>query len=350
MVLFWTTLPPFILLLPLLQGTNATPTGNKIPINLDIAEEPKRYIKNVLSEEFAGGIYYTMKGGYISRYVFGDVFDGPELIIPGDPNSITRSVLVVPREDGTKYVKVLTKYVGASRRPIVKVLEFLRYPTDLYYTKIQRAPLEFDILDLNHNHMINAKLLGDWKKHDEDVANGRATMDMPENLETLPMKFTIQGNMRDNFTIGLVKYNGYVIESRTDGLLNREVTWEGGLYRPRIIILSRYADNTEIRGDEPGTSTDIKTPVVIIAPKAIVDYEKLYKKMMEVGPGTTKTQTKERETLYDEKVALSDPVSRRELLFELLKDVESRIAFYRADASEMEMVGSSGYRIMVLST
>ncbi|AFZ80685.1 signal peptide-containing protein [Theileria equi strain WA] len=246
--LLLTTILSLILLQPLFQGTNATPTGNKILLNVDISAKPGYYIRNFPSTEFPRGIYYSARVGNRCQHAIGNVFDGPELIIPGDPNSITRSVLVVPREDGTKYVKVLTKYAGGPTRPVVNVLEFLRFPTNLHYVQIQRVHLDLDILDFNHNQMINAELLVNWQKHDEDVANGRAPMGIPENLETIPMKFTVQEDMQDHFTIGVVKYNGRIVESRTDGLMSRQVTWEGGVRRPRIIILSRYVDNTEIKG------------------------------------------------------------------------------------------------------
>ncbi|GFE55766.1 fumarate reductase, putative [Babesia ovis] len=84
--------------------------------------------------------------------------------------------------------------------------------------------------------------------------------------------------------------------------------------------------------------SDIKTPVVIIAPKPLLDYERLYKKMMHSPPRENGHEGVERNMLYDKKVAYSDPVSRRQLLFELLRDAEADLAFYRADHSEMELV------------
>ncbi|EKX72369.1 hypothetical protein BEWA_048360 [Theileria equi strain WA] len=190
-----------------------------------------------------------MRIGNRSQYAIGDVFDGQELIIPGDPRNTSRYVLVVPRKDGAKYIRILDRYKGYTGKLKANVLEFLRYPTDLHYTKIQRIPLELDVFYQTPTDVVNAELLVNWQKHNEDVANGRATMDTPENLETIPTKFTIQERMQDEVVLGVVKYNGYIVESRTDGLLNREVTWEGGVEQPRIIILSRYADNHEIRGE-----------------------------------------------------------------------------------------------------
>ncbi|ORM40529.1 uncharacterized protein BXIN_2134 [Babesia sp. Xinjiang] len=84
--------------------------------------------------------------------------------------------------------------------------------------------------------------------------------------------------------------------------------------------------------------SDIKTPVVIIAPKPLLDYERLYKKMMHSPPRTNGHEGVEKDVIYNKKAAYSDPVSRRQLLFELLKEAEADLAFYRADHSEMELV------------
>lgn len=88
-------------------------------------------------------------------------------------------------------------------------------------------------------------------------------------------------------------------------------------------------------------SSEVKTPVVIIAPKSLLDYERLYKKIMSKPPQQNKRDNIERDALYNERVAYSDPASRRKLLFELLKEAEADLAFYRADYSEMELLLSA---------
>ncbi|EDO05324.1 uncharacterized protein BBOV_I002420 [Babesia bovis T2Bo] len=93
-------------------------------------------------------------------------------------------------------------------------------------------------------------------------------------------------------------------------------------------------------GDE---AANPKTPVVIIAPKALVDYERLYKKMMQNAPPVKGHENIEKGLLYDKKEAYSDPASRRQLLFELLRDAEADLAFYRADHSEMDLLLSHRY-------
>ncbi|UKK01727.2 hypothetical protein MACK_001080 [Theileria orientalis] len=88
---------------------------------------------------------------------------------------------------------------------------------------------------------------------------------------------------------------------------------------------------------------ELKTPVVIISPTPLVDYERLYKKMMKIKPGVNGKKNPENDVIYDEKVVLNDPVYKREMLYKLLRDVESRLAFYRADQNQMEMImGSNG--------
>ncbi|GIX64107.1 uncharacterized protein BcabD6B2_35420 [Babesia caballi] len=72
----------------------------------------------------------------------------------------------------------------------------------------------------------------------------------------------------------------------------------------------------------------------------LLDYDRLYKKMMQGTPRAGGHATVEKDVLYNKKAAYSDPVSRRQLLFELLKDAEADLAFYRADYSEMQLVPS----------
>ncbi|CDR95492.1 membrane protein, putative [Babesia bigemina] len=102
-------------------------------------------------------------------------------------------------------------------------------------------------------------------------------------------------------------------------------------------------------GDGVGSS-DIRTPVVIIAPKPLVDYERLYKKMMHSAPSEKGRANIEKDLLYNKKVAYSDPSSRRQLLFELLKEAEADLAFYRADYSEMELFYLITYAACVISS
>lgn len=84
---------------------------------------------------------------------------------------------------------------------------------------------------------------------------------------------------------------------------------------------------------------ELKTPVVIIASKPMVDYERLYKKMMEESP--RKKENIEKDVVYNKNASKADPASRREMLFELLKEAEATLAFYRADYSEMQLLLSS---------
>ncbi|KAK2197537.1 hypothetical protein BdWA1_000539 [Babesia duncani] len=93
----------------------------------------------------------------------------------------------------------------------------------------------------------------------------------------------------------------------------------------------------------------IKTPVIIISPKHLVDYERLYKKMLDkqihIGEAEafngSSSKNIEKEALYNSKITYSDPVSRRDLLYEMLKEAKAKLAFYRADLSHMELLLAS---------
>ncbi|EKX73025.1 signal peptide containing protein [Theileria equi strain WA] len=249
MVLFRTTLPPLILLLiVLLQGANGTPVRNKIVITLDIAAEPRPYIKNLPSVEFPGGIYYTMKRGYISRYVFGDVFDGQEQIASADPSAMSRSILVAMKDDGSRYIRITDRY-RRSQKICSRVKEFMRYPTDIQYIEIQRVPLEIDVLDVEHNHMVNKEPIINREANSRSVYNIMARMGIPVRVEYIPAKYTIQKNLQDEVVIGTVKFGEYTVDNKIEGLVNREVTWEGGMENPKIVITSRYINDTETRSE-----------------------------------------------------------------------------------------------------
>ncbi|UKJ89214.1 hypothetical protein MACJ_002462 [Theileria orientalis] len=103
------------------------------------------------------------------------------------------------------------------------------------------------------------------------------------------------------------------------------------------------AGKLNLNTGENDQKLELKTPVVIISPTPLVDYERLYKKMMKIKPGVSGKKNPENDVIYDEKVVLNDPVYKREMLYKLLRDVESRLAFYRADQNQMEMImGSNG--------
>ncbi|XP_954781.1 uncharacterized protein TA03180 [Theileria annulata] len=84
--------------------------------------------------------------------------------------------------------------------------------------------------------------------------------------------------------------------------------------------------NLNTEGNE--VNKELKTPVVIISPKPLVDYERLYKKMMEIKPNTKGNNRLgneeillfdlENEVIYDEKVASNDPVYKREMLYKVI--------------------------------
>ncbi|EKX72004.1 signal peptide containing protein [Theileria equi strain WA] len=239
-------LAPFLLSLgQTIVGSMDVPRMGKILLDLDISGGKQNYITVSMSKNFQNGINYSINKSVSHQFALGNILDNGELVFPGDPTVMNRHVLLVPREDGTNYLRIITRYKehGSYR---TSIHEFVRTPSDLHYNQISRNPFDIDILNHDSDEFVSAEILVNWQKHNEGVANGRATMDTPEDLETMPMKFTIQKNMQDKLFIGRVFFNGKIVDDKTDGLLSRDVTWEGGLDMPRIIILSRYNDGTRL--------------------------------------------------------------------------------------------------------
>ncbi|EKX73604.1 hypothetical protein BEWA_036400 [Theileria equi strain WA] len=193
----------------------------------------------VTPSRFVGGVNYSVKRSSKYSHVIGKVSDTGRLITMGDPLAVTRYVLVISRPDNSKYVRVM------SRRKCLYgydniVEEYMKRPGEEAYKKISRLPVPIDILTEESDILVKVELVVDWGTQNVNPETG-----MPVNLETLPMKFTIQEEMQDLVVLGDIKYNGLPLDNNTDGLIQRNVLWEGGLARPRVHVFSRYDDGTE---------------------------------------------------------------------------------------------------------
>ncbi|EKX73889.1 signal peptide containing protein [Theileria equi strain WA] len=218
-------------------------------LDLDVSMRHAGKIVTLSSKRIPGGIYYTIWSKYKDHYTIGSVHDAGEMLVERDANATSRQVITELREDGTKYVVVsTTKNTQCAKGKTVKtkiIEEFIKRPTYFRYVKIFRVPLDVDLLTQESNHYINVELVVDWGKYKRGVANGTAPMDRPENLETLPMKFTVQEDMQDDAVIGRVTFGDYVIDDETEGLIERSVVWKKGIEDPRITVISKYAYGVE---------------------------------------------------------------------------------------------------------
>ncbi|AFZ80020.1 signal peptide-containing protein [Theileria equi strain WA] len=200
--------------------TIAAPSlGNKISINLDISGDAPEQVGSLPSVEYPGAVNYFMKRTYYFSHVMGSISDAGEIILE-DPQVTSRRVLVLTREDGTKYVKVSNRYKNFRGRSNRKIVEFIRRPVDFYYTQIFRAPLKLNV-----------------KTYDDD------SFIKVENGETGKV-FTIRDELKDELVIGAVNYGEYNINHDIEGLMERTVrVVEGRVVY--IIIVSKYVNGIE---------------------------------------------------------------------------------------------------------
>ncbi|EKX72452.1 signal peptide containing protein [Theileria equi strain WA] len=226
---------PFVL--HLLIRASALPSVNRALIDVDISGQESDRIDVLPSEEVPEGIVYSVRPGSKHSHIIGKVTDAGELIIDGSKGYMTRFVQVVPREDGVKYVKVLTRYRDGTKYSNC-ISEFLKRPGELKYNEIRRRTTDLDVMLQKGTDTINAELV-----LPSEVANGEIEQVL-ENLDLWPIRFTIKENMQDELVIGKVSYGSQLLESGLQGLIYRQVTWEGGLNSPLITIESRYEDGT----------------------------------------------------------------------------------------------------------
>lgn len=219
----------------------AVPLKTLVHVNLS-GPRPGR-VRIIPSERYTDGVNCTITGNSVHTHILGDVMDGEELLCRGDPRAISRYVLVHPRKDGSKYVRVTTK-PRDGRGPIRRIKEFVRGPIDFYYRPINRTPLELDIPNQGIDRYINMKLVVNWEK-DEDVDHREVEREVQKDPEMVSIKFTIRENEWVNYAIGIVKYGEQILEDKVDGLMERCVIWHGGPEKPTITIHSRYINGTQ---------------------------------------------------------------------------------------------------------
>ncbi|EKX72088.1 hypothetical protein BEWA_045520 [Theileria equi strain WA] len=139
---------------------------------------------------------------------------------------MSRYVLVVPRDCGGKYIRVISRY-RVDKNFVTTIREFLKRSHDFSYFQLFRTAFEIDVITQETTNTVSVYSV-----------NNRG-------VET--RHYCVQREMRDNVVIGTVKFGDHTVDDRTDGLVRREVTWEGGLDKPRITIFSRYNDGTEAK-------------------------------------------------------------------------------------------------------
>ncbi|EKX73531.1 signal peptide containing protein [Theileria equi strain WA] len=195
-------------------------------LELDISNHHPGRITVLPSVKNPGGTNYAVRRNSNFSHVIGAVFDEGELIVEGDKNAMSRYVLVRIREDGSKYVRVMTRY-RECRRFLSYIQEFSKGIGEPKYKKVSRELMTLDVLD---------------QKTDETI---QVTSRMGSEPDMPVKEYCVQPKLLDKVVIGAVTYGNYLVEDKVSGLISRKVIWEGGEYYPRIIIQSQYKDSKE---------------------------------------------------------------------------------------------------------
>ncbi|EKX72230.1 signal peptide containing protein [Theileria equi strain WA] len=229
------------------------PLKEKIPVDVNIREHRITYVTVSPSVRFFGGVNYNIQRGCRHTHIIGDILDGDKLIISGDSTAVSRYLLTIEREDNTKYIRVITRR-KLGRKHSSQVHEFIKEHNDIKFYKVFRIPLQLDILSQQTDKFVNADVVVDWepkKSLVECYTDGQVPEEetekigIPRDLDILPVKFTVKDDMQDDYVISTVKYGRVILDTGSDTLISREVSWEGGIDDPYIQIVSRYNNWTQ---------------------------------------------------------------------------------------------------------
>ncbi|AFZ79982.1 hypothetical protein BEWA_028310 [Theileria equi strain WA] len=217
----------------------------KVPIDINLSGQRPARITTIPSAKFFGGINYIIQHSRRHTHILGAVYDKEELIIEGSPMSVSRYVLHVIREDDSRYLRIITRNRSTGAH-VSTVNEYVKGHGDSGYRRLNRIPMDIDLLSQESSQYICVDFVTDWKTIDGNIESLRDLDGIPENLELIPMRYRIQKEVQDDFVLGRVKYGQYLVEDLTEGLISKEIIWEGGIEHPRIMTISRYTNWSEV--------------------------------------------------------------------------------------------------------
>ncbi|EKX72531.1 hypothetical protein BEWA_049990 [Theileria equi strain WA] len=209
----------------------------KIPINLDVTQLFQWKIRITPSEEAPGGSNFTIQKNSRHTHIIGKVMDGDEVVYSGDPTDTSRFILFVPRENGDRYIRILNRNRTNGHHFVNTVHEFVKKSGGNSYRQIDRTHIDINLPFQRTDNYINVELVLNFNTYQINDT-------IPESFQTLPIKFSTQKEIQDDLTIGRVYYGRYLLNNEIEGLIYREVTWEGGPNSPLITIESHYKDGT----------------------------------------------------------------------------------------------------------
>ncbi|AFZ79497.1 hypothetical protein BEWA_023460 [Theileria equi strain WA] len=119
--------------------------------------------------------------------------------------------------------------------------EFMKKTTDLVHLKLSRATFDIELSHQRTNNLVHVTSTTSM-----EPSNSQENSEIRQGANITSTHYSVRPEMQFYVTIGVVKYNGHVIESRNDGLLNREVVWKHGMYNQNFTIISRYNDGMSV--------------------------------------------------------------------------------------------------------
>ncbi|EKX72488.1 signal peptide containing protein [Theileria equi strain WA] len=200
---------------------STSPFKERVPLDVDTSCEPVHGIGVVRSEQFPGARYYYVRTTFAVKYRIGLVAHGNQILLPGNDLDFYRIVFYRPWADGRRYVRVVTKTLGPGYRGFRVVYEFYKGKDDQRFKYIYRTCVDLDLLDQEENHIIKIDDMGSGAK-----------------------RFHVQSEKCTELKICVVKYGRYTLDKEIEGLIDRNVIWEGGILYPTITIISRYNNGT----------------------------------------------------------------------------------------------------------
>ncbi|EKX73535.1 signal peptide containing protein [Theileria equi strain WA] len=212
----------FIIFPLILTFVYAQPPREKLLVELNLSRPLSMFIRTLLPPDMPDALEYVIKTPFKHSHRIGAVVDAGHLVVDADVSSSSRSVLVKIRDDGSKYIKVTTTKVDSPNTATIE--EFVKSQSNPNYRKLSRVLYDVDLL----------------------LKKGNGILKVIKFLRSGSLRYTVQKNMRDDFTIGLVTFGKHIVDDNVSGLVYRDVIWEGGMTDPQITIRSQYRDGSEV--------------------------------------------------------------------------------------------------------
>ncbi|AFZ80096.1 signal peptide-containing protein [Theileria equi strain WA] len=213
--------------------TCALPFKEKYPIDLDISYPLPEHIKVSYSGQLDGAYYAFVKETHVDRFRVGLLTYKGQILSPGNSRDVNKFFFFFATlGHDTEYLRVVSKTLtiqGTTRR---KVEEFVRTKDTTRFRRLSRRPVTVNVILQMNTRLVEVAIRGGVG----------------------PKRFEIRDGMGFDNVIGVVRYGPYVLTTRTRGLVERIVLWDGGKEQPYITIISLYIDGncitTKYRYDE----------------------------------------------------------------------------------------------------